>query len=257
MSAFEKRDPGAPAGYFEVEAAGLRWLAEAESAGGVRIARVHDVSSTHISMERIDDGSATSSAAVSLGSGLAHLHGTGAAAFGAGPPDWSGDGFIGRAPLSLGSGADGETWGEFYARERVRPYIRLARDTGSLSAADEAVIEAALDTLLDDEDLGGATDVARLHGDLWSGNVMWSGQGPVLIDPAAHGGHPETDLAMLTLFGLPRLGEVLDAYQSVTPLAPGWKERIALHQLHPLLVHVVLFGGGYVAQTVSAARRYA
>jgi fructosamine-3-kinase len=89
---------------------------------------------------------------------------------------------------------------------------------------------------------------ARLHGDLWAGNVMWTPQGATLIDPAAHGGHRETDLAMLALFGLPHLDDVLAAYDDERPLRPGWRRRTALHQLYPVGVHAVLFGGHYVAQ---------
>ena len=98
---------------------------------------------------------------------------------------------------------------------------------------------------------------ARLHGDLWAGNVLWSASGPVLVDPAAHGGHRETDLAMLALFGLPHLDRVLAAYDEAWPLDDGWRDRVALHQLHPLLVHAALFGGGYGRQAVSAAAAYA
>ena len=83
---------------------------------------------------------------------------------------------------------------------------------------------------------------------------MWTEAGAVLIDPAAHGGHRETDLAMLALFGCPHLERVYDGYQDVHPLRAGWRDRIALHQLYPLLAHVALFGGGYVAQTVRAGR---
>ena len=94
---------------------------------------------------------------------------------------------------------------------------------------------------------------ARLHGDLWSGNVMWTPEGVVLIDPAAHGGHRETDLAMLALFGCPYLDAVIDGYQQQRPLRDGWRERVGLHQLYPLLAHVVLFGGGYARQAHAAA----
>jgi fructosamine-3-kinase len=66
---------------------------------------------------------------------------------------------------------------------------------------------------------------ARLHGDLWTGNVLWSDAGVVLIDPAAHGGHRETDLAMLALFGCPFLEQILAGYESATPLTPGWRAR--------------------------------
>jgi fructosamine-3-kinase len=93
----------------------------------------------------------------------------------------------------------------------------------------------------------------RLHGDLWSGNVMWTTDGVVLIDPAAHGGHRETDLAMLALFGCPYLDTVIEGYQTQQPLRAGWRDRVGLHQLYPLLAHVVLFGSGYLGQTRAAA----
>jgi fructosamine-3-kinase len=104
---------------------------------------------------------------------------------------------------------------------------------------------------------GPAEPPARLHGDLWNGNVLWAGDRGWLVDPAAHGGHRETDLAMLDLFGAPHLPRLLAAYEEVTPLAPGWRERRGLHQLHPLLVHALLFpDGGYLAAAVRVARDY-
>ena len=94
---------------------------------------------------------------------------------------------------------------------------------------------------------------SRIHGDCWSGNVLWSGGRGWLIDPAAQGGHRETDLAMLALFGAPYLDRILAAYSDVAPLAAGWRDRVPLHQLHPLLVHACLFGSGYAE--VGAGRR--
>ena len=98
---------------------------------------------------------------------------------------------------------------------------------------------------------------ARIHGDLWSGNLMWTPGGATLIDPAAHGGHREADLAMLALFGAPHLQACLAAYQTEWPLADGWRARVGLHQLYPLAVHALLFGGGYAAQLLATARDYA
>lgn len=101
---------------------------------------------------------------------------------------------------------------------------------------------------------GPAQPPAVIHGDLWSGNVLFAADGRArVVDPAAQGGHPEADLAMLELFGCPHLERVLAAYEEVRPL-PGRQERVPLHQLHPLLVHAVLFGAGYGAAAGRAAR---
>ncbi len=97
---------------------------------------------------------------------------------------------------------------------------------------------------------------ALLHGDLWWGNVLFGADGRTwLIDHSVHGGHPEEDLAMLALFGAVP-DRLLQAYQEVAPLRPGWQERVALFQLYPLLVHAVLFGGGYRSQAEGVARRF-
>jgi aminoglycoside phosphotransferase (APT) family kinase protein len=98
---------------------------------------------------------------------------------------------------------------------------------------------------------------ALVHGDLWWGNVLFGAEGRAwLIDPSVHGGHPEEDMAMLGLFGsVP--AALRGAYAEVAPPADGWEERISLFQLYPLLVHAVLFGGGYRQQAAAAAQRYA
>jgi fructosamine-3-kinase len=115
-----------------------------------------------------------------------------------------------------------------------------------------SLIEAVVDRI---GDLSGpAEPAARIHGDCWSGNLIWSGGRGWLVDPAAHGGHRETDLAMLALFGAPQLERIIAGYQEVSPLASGWRARVPLHQLHPLLVHVCLFGATYRESAVAAAR---
>ncbi|WP_396923495.1 fructosamine kinase family protein [Mycolicibacterium sp.] len=245
---FVKRHPHAPPGFFAAEAAGLRWLA---AAGGVRCVPViaHDASS--LTLQRLTSAGPSAGAAREFGERLAVTHAAGATAFGSGPDGHSGPGFFGPLtqplPMSLKPHA---SWGEFYADERLGPMAVLAADrlSGAGRASVDEVIALCRSGQFDDDDVP-----ARLHGDLWSGNVMWTPDGVVLIDPAAHGGHRETDLAMLALFGCPYLQEIVRGYQSVRPLRDGWQDRIALHQLYPLLAHVVLFGGGYVAETEAAA----
>lgn len=254
-------DPGAAG----VEAAGLRWLAEAD--GGTRVVRVLGEGEDWLELERIATARPGPPAARAFGRSLARTHAAGAASFGCAPPGWSGDGRIGNAhlPLHPPDPRDERTWGEHYATDRLLPYLRRAVARGSLDAGSAAVVDRVAARVaagaFDADQPGLVTGrVARIHGDLWSGNVLWdadAGGEAVLIDPAAHGGHAETDLAMLALFGLPHLDEVLAGYEEVSPLADGWPERVGLHQLHPLLVHTVLFGSGYGSQTARVARQYA
>ncbi|MCE1175019.1 MAG: fructosamine kinase family protein [Propionibacteriales bacterium] len=250
MTSITKRRPHAPAGFFGVEAAGLRWL---RVDGGVEVAEVADVSDDAITLERIAEAAPTRATAAEFGRRLAVTHDAGADAFGIGPDGWRGDGFIGTAPLRLRPHA---RWGEFFAAERVMPFAQTAHQQGALSGAGLATITALTERLARgefDDDAG----PARIHGDLWAGNVIFTATAAAVIDPAAHGGHRITDLAMLALFGLPHLEAVFDSYQAATTQLPrGWRELIGLHQLHPLLVHAVLFGGSYGAQAVRIAQRY-
>ncbi|WP_460358504.1 fructosamine kinase family protein [Mycobacterium sp. ZZG] len=245
---FVKRNPAAPQGFFACEAAGLGWLADAD--GGVPCARVLAVAEDSLTLERVTTTAPSRAAAREFGSRLARTHEAGADAFGAPPPEWSGPGFFGplQHPLPMEYGRDG-AWGVFYAERRLAPMAARAELDPNTAAAVGDVVQRCRAGGFDDGE-----PPARLHGDLWSGNVLWSADGVVLIDPAAHGGHRETDLAMLALFGCPYFDDVLDAYQQHRPLRAGWRDRVGLHQLYPLLAHVVLFGSGYLAPTRTAAR---
>jgi fructosamine-3-kinase len=253
VTAFVKTRTGGPPDFFAAEAAGLAWLA---GSGSLDVAEVLEVRPGRIVLARVTEVAPTAAAAERLGRGLAGMHRSGAPHHGAPPAGWLADGYIATLPLPHLVDDVGLGWAEFYAGCRVTPYLRLARDNGAVDAPGADVVERVCARLT-----GGALSVpaaqpARLHGDLWAGNVLWSASGPVLVDPAAHGGHRETDLAMLALFGLPHLDRVLAAYDAAWPRDDGWRERVALHQLHPLLVHAALFGGGYGRQAVSAAAGY-
>ncbi len=251
MPTFVKRNPSAPSGFFACEAAGLQWLSAADD--GVPCAEVVDYDDVSLTLKRLESVGPERAAAHEFGRRLAHTHDAGAEAFGAPPGGWTGAGFFGPLhhplPMSM-TGCD--TWGMFYARERLVPMAARAADR--LSAETRDVLETVI-SRCEAGDFDDGDRPARLHGDLWSGNVMWTPDGVVLIDPAAHGGHRETDLAMLALFGCPHWDAVIDGYQSSCTLREGWRDRIGLHQLYPLLAHVVLFGGGYASQTGAAARR--
>jgi len=233
-----------PEQFFAREAAGLRWLGEV--ADGVPVPEVLGVDADCLIIAWVDPGRGSADEAAVLGRRLAATHSAGAPGFGA-----DADGYIGRLPLP---NRTAETWAEFYATRRLLPYAKLALDRGALTTDESATIDRVVARLTD---LVPVEPPARLHGDLWNGNVVWATDGVAwTIDPAAYGGHREVDLAMLTLFGLPHLQRVVDAYDEATPLAEGWQDRVGLHQLFPLLVHACLFGGGYGARAAQTASRY-
>jgi fructosamine-3-kinase len=238
-------EPGeAVAAAFAAEANGLRWLGAAD--GGPPVPQVIGVAGDFLVIALLAPLERASVATSRrFGSDLAKMHAAGAPSFGAPWP-----GYI--ASLPLDNHAAEADWGSWYAERRLVPYLRRAHDGGALSRADVGLVETVMRRI---SPLAGPPEPpSRIHGDLWSGNVLWSGGRGCLIDPAAHGGHRETDLAMLALFGAPHLTEILQGYTETTPLADGWQSRVPLHQLHPLLVHVCLFGSGYTAPLVSAAR---
>ncbi|MBL7261450.1 fructosamine kinase family protein [Paractinoplanes lichenicola] len=230
-----------PTGFFTAEASGLAWL----RAAGVPAPEVIVALPTMIATEWIEPGEPTRAAAEQLGRDLAELHRSGADTFGA---PWIG--YIGPLPLD-NTPATGP-WSTWFAERRLLPYLRASADRGALTSTEITLVEQIINTL---PAYGGDEAPSRTHGDLWPGNVLWAADGRArLVDPAAQGGHRETDLAQLALFGgAPYLSTILTAYGEVFPLADGWRARVPLHQLHLLLVHTAAFGGSYRADVHAAA----
>ena len=200
-----------------------------------------------IQIERIDTAPWTPHADETFGRALAAMHRLGAPSFGA-----PADGYIGPLPLDNTPADDwpdvlrrrdgsSRTCGRRSTRDRCRARRRDVRATLRPHRRDRR--SARSRRLASTATCGAATSSRTRDGSTW------------VIDPAAHGGHRETDLAMMRLFG--GFGSrCYAAYDEAAPLAPGHEDRVALHQLHPLLVHAVLFGGGYGADALRAARRY-
>lgn len=237
------RDP--PPGFFTTEGAGLAWLREPGVAHVPEVLAVSDGDAEHppmLVLEWIEEGRANALTETELGRALAGLHRAGAPSFGREDRRTTGSRALPNDPC--------ETWVEFFTERRLQPLLRLAVDADALPDRTLADLRLAIDRL---GELGGPLEPpARLHGDLWSGNRLVDRDGHSwLIDPAAHGGHREFDLAMMRLFG--GFGtECFTAYADEFPLADGWKERVPLHQLAPLVVHAIKFGGGYAAATQRA-----
>ncbi|MFI5841101.1 fructosamine kinase family protein [Catenuloplanes sp. NPDC051500] len=249
-SIFAKSMPAGTRGNFEVEAAGLRWLGEA---GGVPVPEILVVLPELLALEWIEPGAPTTAAAGRFGAELATTHLAGAPAFGALPGHT--EGLIGALPQD-DTPVPGP-WGQWFAERRLRPYLRRSVDNRALDDRTRASVETVLDRI---EDFGGDEPPSRIHGDLWPGNVLWGADGRArLIDPAAHGGHRETDLAALQLFGgIPDQEQLIRGYAEraadlARPLDERWRTRVPLHQLHLLLVHTALFGAAYRESVRAAA----
>ncbi len=253
--AFVKAHPDAPPGTFEAEAAGLGWLAVP---AGPPVPRVLGRGERSLVLEWIEPGTLDAQGEAAFGRELAALHAAGAPAFGATPPGTPPATGYDAPPLRIGPlllpNDPAPTWADFYAERRLRPLAEMAQSRDVLPYGAGAAVQRVCERI---EQLAGPEEPpARLHGDLWAGNVLGGADGRAwLIDPAAHGGHRETDLAMLRLFGGPS-ARCFAAYEEAAPLPDGHADRVELWQLMPLLVHAVLFGGGYGAAVARAAARY-
>lgn len=230
------------------EAEGLEWLAEPGALPVPDVLAVADDPGAprFLALAWVDAGRRIPATDEQFGRGLAALHAAGA-------PEFGGAHDLVLGPLTLPNDPC-DDWPSFYLTRRLEPVVRMACDRGALPPGGVGVLDALASRL--PELAGPPEPPARLHGDLWSGNVLADvGGRPWLIDPAAYGGHREIDLAMLRLFGAPA-PTFLAAYEECMPLADGHEERVELWQALPLLVHAVLFGGSYGTSAVAAMRRY-
>jgi fructosamine-3-kinase len=244
---FVKSNPAADPRMFPAEARGLEWL---RGAGAIRVPEVLAVnraedSVPYLVLELIEPGGPAAGYAEALGRGLAALHLAGAPWFGL-----DHDNFL--ATLEQDN-TPAEDWPSFFIHRRLEPQVRLAVDGGTAPASWIDLFERVYARM--GELAGPSEPPARLHGDLWTGNLHTDPAGqPVLVDPAVYGGHREIDLAMLELFGSPG-PRAFAAYDEVYPRAPGHQDRVPLYQLYPLLAHVNLFGKSYVGAVEAALRR--
>lgn len=244
---FAKTHRTAPPSFFTTEAAGLRWLREAQALPVPEVLAVHDGGDTEPNMlvlEWIDGEGQGHPDEAAFGRALAELHRAGATTFGREDRRTTGSRGLPNDPC--------ESWPAFFATQRLRPIATLLRESPHIDDDHARRVDEVADRI---HDLVGAPEPpARLHGDLWAGNRLVDGAGQSwLIDPACFGGHREFDLAMMRLFG--GFGPAaFQAYEDAYPLEDGWADRVPLHQLAPIGIHAVKFGGSYVAALDRALR---
>lgn len=243
---FAKTHRQPPPHFFDTEARGLEWMTASGAATVPTVLAHADEPVPFLALTWIEEGPRSGVDEADFGRRLAAMHRAGAAAFGRTDRRTTGSRKLPNEPC--------DSWSDFYGSQRLLPLARLAQDGSALPARAITDLER-LATSLHRWDDGEAP--SRLHGDLWAGNRLIDVDGRSwLIDPACHGGHREFDLAMMRLFG--GFGEqVFASYGEVHPLVDGWADRVALHQIAPLVVHAIKFGGGYVSAAVAAIDRYA
>lgn len=228
-------------GFFEAEARALAML----TAFGLPTPKVLAVDASCLVLEWLEPASPTPEAMREAGRQLAALHQQRGPSFGL-----DHDNFMGAIPQD-NRPVEPDTFPHFFRERRLLPFIRLARLESRTARRLERL---PLDTLLS------PTTPRLVHGDLWSGNLHIATVGPRFIDPAIAYGHPEQDLAMTRLFGgfSPAFYEGYREACEVgaSPFDKGLAERLEVLTLYPLLVHVALFGGGYLRQVEAILDRF-
>jgi protein-ribulosamine 3-kinase len=240
---FLKTNSRAPADMFAREAEGLEAL---QVADGPRVPRPYLVGEQFLLLEDLAPGRRQPDYWPSFGRRLAALHNHTQPRFG-----FAHDNYIGSTPQPNAWMQDGY---QFFAERRLLYQAQLAERRGLLDAGGVRQVEALVARL---PDLVPRQPASLIHGDLWSGNAVSDASGaPAIIDPAAHYGWAEAELAMTALFGaFP--SEFYQAYQEMRPLPAGFQARYDLYNLYHLLNHLNLFGSGYLGQVRAILRRYA
>lgn len=241
---FVKWNTSAPESMFEVEAKGLELLHSANTE--LEIPKVVLQEDNFLLLSWINEGGGQPNSAHEFGIELARLHKNTASSFGL-----DHDNFIGRLPQSNHQHSN---WPDFFALERIEPQVKMGIESGKLTRSvlkDVEAFYAKLGSIFPTE------KPALLHGDLWSGNYMFTKSGGASIyDPALYYGHREMELAMTRLFGgFP--ANFYDGYNEEYPLAEGFESRVNICNLYPILVHANLFGGSYCRQAENIIQRYA
>jgi len=223
-------------GNFEIEARGLRQLAQT---GALAVPAVKLVGTVEpyafLLLNWIEQGRQSRDYWTHFGENLARLHQVSKEGFGL-----EYNNYIGALPQVNNHE---ETWPEFFIKHRIQPMVDMAAKREYFDRRTLQRFDRLADKI---KDVFPAESPALLHGDLWGGNILVGLDGlPVLIDPAIYFGHREMELAFMTLFDK-QPPSFYDAYNAVFPLDPDWRNRIDICNLYPLLVHVNLFGGGYI-----------
>lgn len=240
---FVKWNPKAPADMFRAEAEGLSLLAKADS--GLVLPKVFAVAQGYLLMSWLPEARPTESSAYEMGRALAKLHAFSDNSFGLDT-----DNYIGSLPQSNNRHSN---WYDFFAIERIEPQVQRGVESGVLR---RTVLRKAQKLYNRLGSVFPAEDPALVHGDLWSGNFMYTEKGKAAIyDPAVYFGHREMDLAMTRLFGgFP--DSFYRAYEEEFSLEPGFEQRISLYNLYPVLVHANLFGSSYAQRAESIIDSY-
>ena len=241
---FVKWNSSAPKTMFEVEAKGLELL---QSAGSdLTIPSPLLVQDDFLVLEWVEEGGSGPHSASDFGKALANLHKQSTDYFGL-----DHDNFIGRLSQS---NTKHSNWPDFFALERIEPQVRMGIESGKLTRSILKNVEGMYKKL---GSIFPTENPALLHGDLWSGNYMFTKDGNASIyDPAVYYGHREMDLAMTRLFG-GFSANFYDGYKEEFPVEGGFDSRVNVCNLYPILVHANLFGGSYCRQAENIINRYA